>query len=85
MSLGVLAQSLWRRLVGGPQAIFTISMPDRGRIKELATLLQDDVLQPILGERFPLEAIAQAHAAAERDRHRSTVVEVARPADAAVA
>lgn len=85
MSLGVLAQSLWRRLTGGHQAIFTISMPDQQRLQTLAAFLQDGALQPTLGDRFPLEAIARAHAAAEHDRHRSPIVEVARPAGAAVA
>jgi NADPH:quinone reductase-like Zn-dependent oxidoreductase len=79
MSLRVLWDQLRTRFTGGPTAHFAIAMPTRDDMDAVATLLEDGAITPVLGERFPLDRVADAHDRAEADRHASVVLAVAAP------
>lgn len=63
MSFGVLLQMLVTSLRRGPRAIFSIAAGDRRQMEEVAELAERGVLRPVIAQRFPLERIAEAHAA----------------------
>jgi NADPH:quinone reductase-like Zn-dependent oxidoreductase len=63
MSFGVLVQMLATSLRRGPRAIFSIAAGDRRQMEQVAELAERGVLRPIIAQRFPLERIADAHAA----------------------
>lgn len=58
----------------GPRAAFTIAQPTHEDIATLRDLVEAGTLRPTLATRFPLERIADAHAAAVAERSRGTVV-----------
>lgn len=49
----------------GQRARWTVVMNDRASMEEVAGLLATGAIRPVLGQRFPLEQIADAHRALE--------------------
>jgi NADPH:quinone reductase-like Zn-dependent oxidoreductase len=60
--------------VAGPKAKFAIVMPKHEDLDELRDLVERRVVHPVVGDLFPLEQIAQAHATAEKGRKHGTVI-----------
>ncbi len=60
--------------VAGPKAKFAIVMPKHEDLDELRDLVERGIVRPVVGEIFPLARIAEAHAAAERERTHGTVI-----------
>jgi len=74
ISVGMLAQMALTSMGGGPRVKFGIALGDADDMIELRDLLERGVLRPIIGERFPLERITEAHAAAALRRGSGAVV-----------
>ena len=74
ISRSVLFQVAWTTLVGGPRACFSIAMGDREGTEKQRELMASGVIRPIMGPRFPLERIADAHQALESGRVPGAVV-----------
>lgn len=72
VSLGVLAQMAMTSVMGDKRALFSIALDDRDGTEQLRDLMQSGVLSPVIGHRFPLDRIAEAHA--ETGRHGAVVV-----------
>jgi NADPH:quinone reductase-like Zn-dependent oxidoreductase len=66
ISVGVLLQMLFTSMRRGPKAKFAIAVCDRDIMEEIRDLAERGVLRPVIARRFPLEQIADAHAAQER-------------------
>ncbi|MEZ4384515.1 MAG: NAD(P)-dependent alcohol dehydrogenase [Nannocystaceae bacterium] len=80
VSVGVLLRMAWTRLVGGPRALFAVSMPSHEDIAALAALVDDGALRPVIAQSFPFGQIAEAHALAERRPPGDVIVDVAQAA-----
>ncbi len=65
ISLRVLGEMAVTSFSSGPQAKFGIAMGSREMLIELRDYLATGVIRPLVAQRFPLERIADAHAAAE--------------------
>lgn len=63
ISIGVLLQMLVTGTRRGPRAKFAVVFGDRSRMEQVRDLAERGVLRPILAQSFPLERIAEAHAA----------------------
>jgi len=75
VSSRILAQMAWTRLTGGRRALFSVAFPSRQEMARLADLAASGVFQPVIGERYPLRRIRDAHAAQEaRARRGATLV-----------
>lgn len=66
LSVGLLLRVLTTRIAGGQRALFGIFMGERKDMEELSALMEQGVVRPVIARRFPLEQIADAHAAAGR-------------------
>jgi NADPH:quinone reductase-like Zn-dependent oxidoreductase len=74
ISVGLLVEVAVTSFVAGPKAKFAIVMLKREDLDEMRDLLEGGVVRPVVGERFPLERIAEAHVTAEKDRSHGTVI-----------
>lgn len=77
LSVGVLFQMARTALLGGPKAVFSVSFGDQAQMVELAELMAQGVLDPVIARRFPLERIAEAHTAVEGGVEGAVVVTMA--------
>lgn len=75
LTVGVLLQMLFTSMRRGPRAKFAIVLADRDEMERVRELAERGVLRPVLAQRFPLERIAEAHAA----RSTGTVIVTIRP------
>lgn len=73
-SLRVLLQVLLTSLRGGQRAKFSVAMSDREDMQQLADLLERRVIWPVLGERYALRHIADAHTEAKLRSNACVVV-----------
>lgn len=74
ISVPLLVAVATTSLFGGPKAKFAIVMPKHADLDELRELVERAIVRPVVGELFPLERIAEAHATAEKDRTHGTVI-----------
>ncbi len=74
LSVGVLVQQAVTSLFGGRRALFSIAEDNRERMQELGTLLADGVIPPVVGARFELDQVVQAHRAEEARQAQGAVV-----------
>jgi NADPH:quinone reductase-like Zn-dependent oxidoreductase len=74
VSVGLLLQMAWTSMIGGPRAKFALAMGDAADMDEVRALVERGIIRPTIGERFSLEHIAEAHAAAEMGRNAGSVV-----------
>jgi alcohol dehydrogenase len=79
--LGVLAvgcKLLWfaasSRLGYGIRSSVVVRSPDGAQLGEIAALLEQGAIRPIVGQVFPLDRIADAHRAIETGRTRGKIV-----------
>lgn len=56
---------LLRSRLSGPRVGWTVVVEDRAGVEEIAELLASGAVRPVLGARFPLEQLADAHRALE--------------------
>jgi NADPH:quinone reductase-like Zn-dependent oxidoreductase len=80
LSVGLLLQVALTAIFGGRRAKFAVAFGDHRDMDHLRELVERGVVRPVIAQRFPLERIAEAHAAAEtRPVHGSVVVTSAAP------
>lgn len=65
MSLVVLVQALVTSLFGSRKARTGVVLGDQQLTRDVAALLQDGAIRPVLVAQFPLDRVAEAHAALE--------------------
>lgn len=69
LTLYISLRAAWNTLrtqwSSGPKAIFAIAIGDAAQAEELAGLLADGAIRPVIAERFGLQQIREAHALAE--------------------
>jgi NADPH:quinone reductase-like Zn-dependent oxidoreductase len=63
MSIGLVLQMLVTGKRRGPKAKSAIVLGDRNQVEQVRELAERGVLRPVLAQSFPLERIAEAHAA----------------------
>lgn len=86
VSVGLLLSQALSRLIGGPQAIFNVAMGNPADLETVRALAEEGVIRPVVGPRFPMARIADAHTAAAGPAAAGTVVvtfDAERPALAA--
>ncbi len=76
ISIRVLMQMAWTKLIGGKRALFGVAMGNPTIAKELAGMLSDGVIKPVVTDRFALSDVAEAHALSERGVHGDVIVKV---------
>lgn len=64
----------WTKLTGTKRMIAGVAMASSEKIRALAQLLEAGRLKPVIGARYPLERIADAHAAVDTGHKRGNVV-----------
>jgi len=69
----VLMQMLVTSVFGERKALSTVVMGTQRRTEELAALMEQGVLRPLLASHFTLDQIVDAHTSFERDRLQGTV------------
>lgn len=79
ISLRAIVQSLTTRFVGSRRALFDVVIGTRESTERIAEWLGRGVLKPIIGDRFPLSRIVEAHEAAEAN---TSAVVLVRPTPA---
>ena len=65
MTLRIAFQMLWGAVFGGPRAATGVVVGKQQLTEEVAALLAEGAIWPVVGARFPLERVADAHAALE--------------------
>ncbi len=80
ISMPLLAAVAWTSLRAGPKALFAIAQGEQAQTEELAGLLADGVIGPVIAERYPLDHLADAHTHADRGVHGEIVVTIGEPA-----
>jgi NADPH:quinone reductase-like Zn-dependent oxidoreductase len=74
-SLGeLLFLPMWTRMTGSKRAIAGVATAGQERMRALAQLLEAGRFKPVIGARYPLERIAEAHAAVDTGHKRGNVV-----------
>ena len=80
ISVGVLVRMALASLGRGPKVTWAIAFPRKVDMERVRKLVEQDVFRPVLGPRFALEDIAEAHVVAETRRVAgSVIVTVATP------
>ena len=74
MTLLIGLQMLWGAVFGGPRAAASVVLNTQQRMQDVATLLADGIISPVIGARFSLERIADAHQALESGHVQGAVV-----------
>jgi NADPH:quinone reductase-like Zn-dependent oxidoreductase len=74
LGVGVLLHMLVAKLTRRPRVALGIALPNAAAHADLARLAAQGVFRPVLGPRFPLEHMAQAHRALEAGNPGGTVV-----------
>ncbi len=74
MTFLVAFQMLRGALFGGPRAATGVVLPNQKLTQDVADLLAEGAIWPVIGERFPLEQVADAHAALESGKAQGAVV-----------
>lgn len=64
----------WTKLTGTKRAIAGVAVAGGEKIRALAQLLEAGRFKPVIGARYPLERIAEAHAAVDTGHKRGNVV-----------
>ncbi len=64
----MLLQMLMTSILGDRRALSGVVMGEQRRTEELAALMEQGAIWPVLGPQFPLDQTPQAHAAFEHDR-----------------
>lgn len=80
LGVKVIAQMLWTGLFGDRKAKFGVAMPGAADMQRVAELLESGAVKPQVARRFPLDAIVEAHTAAEAGRQGGDIVVEVRPA-----
>lgn len=81
MSLAAMVQTAITPLLGGPRAIFGLTFPDQERTREIAELLAQGAIAPVISHRYPFERISEAHAQAEARSQAGAVVITLAPSE----
>jgi NADPH:quinone reductase-like Zn-dependent oxidoreductase len=77
VSLRVLFEMLWTRLVAGPRALAGVALGGPDSSNELRDLVERGAFHAVIARRFPLEHVREAHHFFESTRpHGSVVIEV---------
>ncbi len=74
MTLRIGLQMLWGAVFGGPRAAAGVVMNSQDLMQDVAGLLAEGAVWPVVGARFPLERIADAHEALESGKPGGAVV-----------
>ncbi|MGD9863179.1 MAG: NAD(P)-dependent alcohol dehydrogenase [Pseudodonghicola sp.] len=73
-----IGQAVGARIFGGPRVKIGVSGDSAADLEQIAGLLAQGALRPVIGARFPLARIVEAHRLAEtRHKRGSTVIDVA--------
>ncbi len=92
MNLRIAFEMLTTALFGGPRAVASVVLGDQQLMQDVAALLAEGAIWPVVAARYPLAQVVEAHAALERGPQGTVVVSVAdaprhdgrrRPAEAA--
>jgi len=73
-----IVQSVWTRLTGGQRVLIGVSGDKREDLEEIARLLADGTLRPVIDRTYPLDRIADAHRRVE-GRHKTGSVVLTMP------
>lgn len=63
--------SRWRR---GPTAVWGVSIDHRAAMERVRELVEAGAIRPVIGHRFPMTAVREAHRVVERRRRRGAVI-----------
>lgn len=74
LNLLILWQMLLGGLFGGRKAVASVVIGDRGLTRDIAELLAQGVVEPVIASRYPLFRVADAHAEQESGRPMGAVV-----------
>ena len=69
----MILQMLMTSIIGDRRAISGVVIGDQRRTEELAALMEEGKIWPVLGAHFSLDETVQAHAAFENDRIQGAV------------
>jgi D-arabinose 1-dehydrogenase-like Zn-dependent alcohol dehydrogenase len=61
MTLRIGFQMLWGAVFGGPRAAAGVVLGNQKLTQDVAALLAEGAIWPVIGARFPLERVADAH------------------------
>jgi NADPH:quinone reductase-like Zn-dependent oxidoreductase len=64
----------WTKMTGTKRAIAGVAVANGEKIRALAQLLETGRFKPVIGARYPLERIAEAHAAVDSGHKRGNLV-----------
>lgn len=75
VSLGVLLHMALSSMRRGPKAKFAVALGNRDDMQAVRALMEQGIVRPVIGRRYPLERIAEAHAEIDAgQRHASVMV-----------
>ncbi|MFT7522040.1 MAG: NADPH:quinone reductase-like Zn-dependent oxidoreductase [Kiritimatiellia bacterium] len=74
LGTGVLLQMLRTSILGGPRAIFAVSLGGAEIVEQVAELVSLGAIRPVIDARFPLSQIREAHEHLESARSNGTLV-----------
>ena len=81
MTARIAFQMLRGAMFGGPKAAAAVVMGDQRLMEDVAALMAEGAIWPVIGERFPLDRIADAHEALENPKTQGAVVVTVADAD----
>lgn len=74
MTLRIALQMIWGAIVGGPRAAAAVVIGKQRLTEEVAELLGEGVIWPVVAARFPLDRVADANEELESGNPRGAVV-----------
>jgi NADPH:quinone reductase-like Zn-dependent oxidoreductase len=61
----------WKR---GPKVLFSVSTDNREALEKLCVLVSGGAIRPVIGHRFPMTEVVEAHRVVERRRRKGAVI-----------
>lgn len=74
MTLGIALRMLWGAVFGGPRAAAAVVLGNQQLTQDVAALLAEGAVWPVIAARYPLDRVADAHEELDSGRPKGAVV-----------
>jgi NADPH:quinone reductase-like Zn-dependent oxidoreductase len=69
-----LLQAITTKWMRGPKVIASVSIDNREALEKVCALVEAGAIRPVIGHRFPMSEVVQAHRVVEGRRRKGAVI-----------